>query len=222
MSSSCILYELNPGVDTEDVYDRLSSGLTIREDGNEVDTLITDVGNLERTERGLGFVGRFDIEEQRPVRDKEDTWFPALHKVTVRLTNQYFILNGFNSRAKASSYVADIIGLDDDEYEPVEFSSAAVLGLAAEDAAELSQGTWDDPTEHADTATVWGELEDSSLYTEFNAEGQPSWVRFETESHPGREAGISTNKNSVFFGSGWDISEMEDYIFEKVIPNTAD
>jgi len=219
MLSSCVVYEVESGLDTEAQYEKLTSGFRHTSQGPEVGTLLTDVGNVERTDRGVEFIGRYDIEEMRPVRENEDPYFAALHKVTVRITDQYFILNSYDSRNKAAKHVGDILELDNDEYSQVEFSAAALLGLIADDASELSQQTWENPTEHADTATVWGELKDSSLRTEFDADGRPSWARFESEEYPGREAGLSTNKDSVVFGSNWEFSEMEDYMFSKVLPN---
>jgi hypothetical protein len=219
MVTACVIYEIKSGLDTEALYDRLTSGASYDTDGSEVETLITDVGNVEKTERGVEFIARYDVEETRPVREHEDPWFAALHKVTVRVTDQFFILNGFDSRSKAAKEVARILELDNDEFKQVDFNSAALISLVTEDADELSQGTWDNPTELADAATVWGELQDSALYTEFNSGGKPSWAKFESTAYPEREAGVSTNKNSVVFGSSWKLSEMEDYIFEKVIPS---
>lgn len=222
MVSSCVIYEIQPGLDTEALYERLTSGVRYVTDGDEVDSLLTDVGNVERTERGVEFIARYDIEETRPVRERDEPWFAALHKVTVRVTDQYFILNSYDSRSKAAKHVATILELDNDDFEQVEFNSAALISLVTDDAEELSQGTWDNPTELADTATVWGELQDSAIYADFNTGGEPSWAKFESIEYPGRETGISTNKDSVVFGSGWELSEMEDYIFSKVIPAVED
>jgi hypothetical protein len=222
MLSACVVYEVKTGVDVDALYEKLTSGFSHDTTGDYVDTLITDVENVQRTERGVEFVCRYDIEETRPVRESEDPWFPALHKVTVRVTDQYFILNSYDSKNKAASHVSTVLDISPDEYEQVEFSSALLISVVAEDAAELSQGTWEDPTEHADTATIWGQLQDSALYAEFNTDGRASWARFESATKPGHEAGLSTNKDSVVFGTGWELPEMEDYICNQIIPNATD
>lgn len=218
MTTSCVVYKITTSVDIDQIYAELSSGESYSRSPSHIDNrLITDVERIESTDRGFESTVRYDIEETRPVRERENPWYNVLHKVNTRVTGQYFILNSFNSEAKAARETARLLGLSSGEYEKVEFSPATILSLWAEDGEKRKQGSWKDPTEHADIATLYGDIDDSALVEEFNIDGDASWLKFDSRSNPGRQVGLSTNKGSVVFSSGWVLEEMEDYILEYVI-----
>jgi len=221
MVTSCVAYNITGDIDIDEIYDRLTSGggSYTRTSSHLDDPLITDVENVQETSSGIECAVRYDIETTRPVREREDPWISMLKKATVRISEDMFILNKFDSKKRAARETGRILEIGTEGYDPVEFSSTTVFGVVAEDGEGTNQRTWENPTEHADTATIYGDVSDSALAAEFDDAGRPSWARFESRTYPQREVGVSTNKNSVVFVGDWDFPEMEDYIFDKVIPN---
>ncbi|GAA3872056.1 hypothetical protein [Haloarcula argentinensis] len=223
MVTSCAVYNITRDIDIDDVYSRFTSGGASynRPPSHVDDPLLTDVSNVQRTSEGIECTVRYDIEDTVPVREGEDPWIDTLKTTTVRISENNFILNKFDSKTKAAREVGRVLEIGTDGYDPVEFSSATILGVVAEDSEGTNQETWKNPTEHADTATLYGDISDSALAADFDTDGRPSWVRFESSQYPQREVGISSNKDSVVFVGDWDFPEMESYISNVVIPNNS-
>lgn len=216
MASSIVIYEPDDSIDTSELYDKLDDDYGHEKPHDDLD-LRTDVANLAYASEGIECRVRYNVADT--VRVRGGTEFVRNLKVArVRFTPNYVFFLDFNRRSYVEEEVRKILDLDRDEFNQVRFSSGLVMDVTEEDADAIEEGYWNNPTNHATTASLYGDIDDSALATRFNQDGHPTYAKFESEYFDGDEVGVSANKSSLAFWGDRSNDERVNYFFDIVEP----
>jgi hypothetical protein len=136
----------------------------------------------------------------------------------VRFSSDYVFFLDYNRRSYVEREVRKILDIDKEEFNQVRFSSGLVIDVTEEDATAIEEGYWSNPTNHATTASLYGDIDGSSLAARFNQNGKPTYAKFESEYFDGDQVGISANKYSIAFWGDRSNDERVNYFLEIVEP----
>jgi len=217
MASSIKIYNPNEDFDTDDVKDELENDYSHTRPHPELDELETDVTNIAFVPDGFECTIRYDIADTVRVRGGTDP-VRNLRTARVRFVDDYVFFLDFNRRSYVEREVRQILNMSRDDFTQAHFSSGLVVDVTEEDADAIAEGYWDDPTNHASTASLYGDVEDSSLAARFNRDGHPTYAKFESEYFDGAQVGISANKNSIAFWGDRSNDEKVQYFNDVVKP----
>lgn len=218
MPTSCLTYELSSSIDTDSLYEKLDDGYEHTGSHLHLDEeLLTDVVDVEETDRGVSCVVRYDIAQQRGAREGESSWYKDLSEVRVRFTEEYFILLSSNHLGRELSNIATILDIDSDDYSRYNITTGTVANVIGIDSDKDLRGAWKNIDDYTDSASVSGRVSESTYASDFDTEGDTTYRMFESQTY-GHTVGISSNKDSVaFYGNDWDNDDMEDYIFDFIL-----
>ncbi|WP_159899180.1 hypothetical protein [Salinirussus salinus] len=223
MPTSCSIYELDSPIDTNDLLDRVNDDYQHTGSHPEIeDSLLTDVVDVHSTNRGVACTIRYDTPKQRGSREDESPWYIDVERARVRYTDQYFILLG-NHSGRALRNAQEIINVSPDEVSKVTITTSTVARVYSQDGQGGMRGSWNNADEYIDNATLSGEIEQSGLTTEIrtNPSSQPTFRQFASQSYDENTVGLSSNQDRVaFWGSDWNESDYEDYIYQFILPNS--
>ncbi|WP_408957259.1 hypothetical protein [Natrinema sp. 74] len=217
MVSSIVIYEPDDSIDTSDLYNKLNSSYEHERPHQELDTLKTDISSLAHVSRGVECRVRYDTADSVRVRGGTEP-VRNLSTAQVRFTSDYVFFLDYNRRSFVEREVRKILDLDTDEFNQVRFSSGLVIDVTEEDSDTIEEGYWNNPTDHTTTASLYGDIDDSSLAARFNQNGQPTYAKFESEHFDGSEVGVSANKSSIAFWGDRSRDEQVNYFYNIVEP----
>lgn len=104
-----------------------------------------------------------------------------------------------------------------DDCELRRISSTAITEIVANDSIDSTFGWWEDVGPRTSSASVTGDIDNSTIARNIGSSGNPTWNIFISQ-YKNMKVGVSGD-NVVFYGGGWDEDEIEDYIVNVVIPH---
>lgn len=78
-------------------------------------------------------------------------------------------------------------------------------------------GWWEDIDPSTSSGSVTGDIANSTHARNFDSQGEPLWVIFISE-YSDMKIGVSRD-SVVFYGAGWSEADMEQYIYQIILPN---
>lgn len=218
MPVSCHVYEVDNPIDTQTLENRMDNGYT-----NQVSTphlssdLETDLLEVDSTPRGVGATLQYDVAKERGNRPSMSAHYRDVHQTPVRFTSDFFTLIGPTQTGRELSEIVELLQISPDDYSKVRITEGMITSAVASDSQEELQGWWDDIDDYTDTATIFGDVDQSSYATDFNQAGDITYMKYHSQSHGGN-VGLSANKDSVVFWTGdWTHNDMIDYIDQYVV-----
>jgi len=221
MPVSCSLYALNGTLDTDQLAEELPEYSHSNYNDDVEDDLLTTVDDVVETQRGLAATVRYDRPLKIGARPGENPWVKNTINTRIRFVKDLFspgflVLGSKKKRTQTVSQVAAILNVMPNDCEPREISSAAITRIVADDSVDSTIGWWEDVGPRTSSASVTGDIDQSTIAQDIDNTGNPTWVIFISE-YKNMKVGVSNN-NVVFYGDGWDGDEMEDYIVNVVLP----
>jgi hypothetical protein len=183
------------------------------------------IHEVESTPNGISCVLRYDVERKRGAREDEIPWYKETVNMNLRFVEDLFsggmlAIGSEQKRTGAMKYVAELLGTTPNECQAMNIPSTAIARIVGQDSADATFGWWKNIDEYTLSASVTGDIEDSTHANRINSKGEPTWVIFLSEEF-GLKVGISRN-SVVFYGNGWEHEIMENYILTVVGPILGD
>ena len=222
MPLGCSIIKVDGSMDTDELAEELPEYRHTNHHEEIEGDLLTTVDNVERTQRGVTATVRYDRPLQIGARPGENPWVKNTISARIRFIENlmspgFLTLGPKNKRTQTISQVANILNVMPNDCEVVEISSNTITQIVADDSIDSTFGWWEDVGPRTSSASVTGDIEQSTIAQDIDNRGNPTWVVFISE-YKDMKVGVS-NDNVVFYGKGWDGEEIEDYIMNIIIPH---
>jgi hypothetical protein len=218
------LYNVTNGtVDSQELLDDLPGYESTEQDPDVEGELKTDIADVGETSRGVEAVVQYDEPLKIGHRPGEPSHVKNTLRTRVRFVEEFFnggfvIIGPKRKRKKAASKVADILDIEPDDYQREGIPSGSIAAIVGEDSIDSSFGWWKDIDANTSSASVQGDIEDSTHAQDISDDGRIVWVIFTSERYGGK-VGVSTG-NVVFYGEDWthdrSMNYINDFIIDKV------
>lgn len=217
MPVSCHVYEVDSSIDTSTLYSRMDGYLNQDPTPHLNSPLETDLPSSQNTPRGVEATIRYDVAKERGSRPGLSSHYRNVYRTPVRFTSDYFVVIGPKQMGRELSEICELLQINASNYQKLRITEGTILRVVASDSQEELQGWWDDIDDHTDTATIFGDVDQSSYAADFNRTGDVTYMKYQSQSHGGN-IGLSANKDSVVFWTGdWSEDDMIDYIDNYII-----
>lgn len=221
MPVSWSLHNVETEIDTDELLESLPHYQHVKHHDEITDSLLTDIVDVEENGRSVRCTVRHDEARRIGSRPGDPSFVPETNRTNVRfyedlLNGPGFIIAG-SAGKNAKKEIATILDVNTTELDQITLSSTAITRIVGQDSEDASFGWWRDIDAHTSSASVTGDIEDSTHAQRISDDGRPIWVIF-TSRRFDEKAGISTKK-VVFYGDGWDVNMKDDFVFDVVLNN---
>jgi hypothetical protein len=214
------VYRLPNEHDSDDVQERLTDYNSEVYSDDVGETLVTTIGGVKSASREFKFEIEFDYVEKISVRGRDE---PLSVKGAKQATGMFckdlasdgFVLVG-PDRRDAAGLVSSAIEGGSDNYDPLNLPPSVIAKVVRNDSEDARYKIWEDIDTFTDLALIGGALEDSTYSQDFDDQGQPIWVMFDSRS-TGRLVGVSRT-SIVIYGNGVSPTEIESYYYNSIKP----
>lgn len=216
---SVSLFSIEDRYNSENIVEELNEYTDRRQTSEVEETLLTTFSEVTSTDRGASFILEFDYIEEISVREEST---PNKHRAMEEVKGRFvkgivnghdgFLLYGSDPDEVAGPVAKALTG-EISQYRKIELKPNLIAKIIDKDSNESKYKTWEDVDLFTHMASLKGDIEESTYYTDFNDKGRPVWAMYKSEQ-TSHTVGVSS-AGIVLYG---DVapSDVEDYYFEIV------
>ncbi|WP_435332852.1 hypothetical protein [Haloarchaeobius sp. TZWWS8] len=208
------LYEVLEGYDIDELQKKIGEVQLSRDEPKVDGPLRTRFDDIHETSTGFSASMAFELPKKRSTWDGRE-YRREKTTVRVRFTDSVgdggvLVIGKSDLHSQIESRLLDLFSIEADQIEKVNIDTENILSILDDDCIVESRATYKGVDENTSSASLAGELEESSTAARLEKTGQKVWVIFESKSFE-RKVGISEKNSSVVFWGNWDDDEMARY-----------